>query len=79
MITLELTERQAKLLLILTGACAGELASDGVYAKLIHALNVDEYSCEIPEPNARIYSGVGLESAKLYSVTVTQSHIDALS
>lgn len=78
MITLELTERQAKLLLILTGSCAGTLASDGVYQKLIYALGVDEYTCEVPEPNARIYSGVGSKSAKLYSLTVTQGHIDAL-
>lgn len=47
MITLELTEEQAKLLLIITGSCAGALGSLGVYDMVRSKLRVIG---ETPDP-----------------------------
>ena len=72
MITLELTDSQAKLLYILTGMCAGTLASNGVYNELREKLGfVDYYTDHTPIAFTTSYDKV-----ELYSLEVTQEMID---
>lgn len=50
-VTVEFTEEQLKMLLIVTGNMSGSMSCRGVFPKLLNVLNIDVYS--VPDPQIK--------------------------
>lgn len=73
MINLELTEDQAKLLLILSGMCTGHNGSRGVYQMLYKKLNVLDHD------HQGVYDPiVSMQGDQLYSLEITESMLQSI-